>query len=251
MLGQFGQYLVVLLVVGGLVVLAIYLVRQEWQLVQRLAAYAREQGWSFMQHPANQRAFIIKSAHGELDWQIEIYRSGRHQSSLTLWQTGDACLPGGPVLVGANIGDLYTSDGAQQEAQERVTHLGWQLLSRTDGWGSYLLPYPLGLTSLGINPAGLDVQQVGSPVLNERFSVLSATLESAQRLLSPQVEQLLLDWSDNSNFLSSPLVIASQEGIELRLQHERVFQQHELLDQMVGLGLALAMAVNSNGRQGE
>jgi len=75
-------YLVIIAVVGGLFFAIFNLIRREWQVTDQLSEFAIHRGWKLQEHPKVGRAFLISSSDADHPWQIELFRSSRHQPAL-------------------------------------------------------------------------------------------------------------------------------------------------------------------------
>lgn len=235
-------YLVVTVVIGGLLLLVFYLIRQEWQVTDKLAEFAAQRGWSLQEHPDVGRAFVLRGGDPERRWEIELYRSSRHQPALTTWKSTAIDWTATPVLIGAQIAGLFAPDADEGLTAGQLDRLGGELFTRTSGWGALPTPGPWGLLRHGIEPGDLTLQSAGSEEFRRIFSVLSGSLPAAQRLLSNSVERQLLAWPDMTTRMDAPLVIANQEGLSVRLPHDKAIKQTDLLESLEELGLALEEA---------
>jgi hypothetical protein len=238
-------YLVLVLLIGGLMLMVTYFIRQEGGVVDKLAAFADQRGWGLREHPEVDRAFIFQADDSQGGWEIELVRSGRHQPALTTWKSTKIDWTEAPVLIGAQIEELLKTDGDESLNAEQLERLGGELMTRTTGWGAMPAPGPWGLLRLGFEPADLKAQPVGSEALRQIFSVLSRSATAAEGLLNSEVERLLLVWPEMQTRMDPPLVIANQEGLRVRLPHDKAIQQTDLLDRLVELGLALEGAARN------
>lgn len=236
-------FVVMILIAGGLIVVGAYIARQEIGQVESLGRHARERGWSLERHPVVSRALVFKGRSGPVGWRIELYRSGRYQSARTTWITEDVSLAGGPVLIGADLDALSLAENGELADKGALNQLGQEFLDRPAGWGAPALPGWLELGRMGIDLARIVPQPAGSAAFQERFSVLAPSLERAQRLLSPQVEALWLEWAPTGASAELPLVVANLDGLSLRLANDRALKDPQILDRLAALGLALAETI--------
>jgi len=233
-----SQLLIPILIIAGLLAMAAYYVRKEWKTLFEIKELAKRRGWTLQPHPAANRAYIFKDRHGEITWEIELYRSGRSQSALTLWKTDDAAYPDGPVLIGVGLDAEYAPTAGEGESLQP----NWELMLRPAGWGAMAVMNPFGLSRLGIDPTGLELQQAGSSAFQEKYSVLGKSPASIERLLTSQVERQLLNWPETRSVIDYPLVIAGPAGITIRLNNDHAAESPDLLDKLIDLGLSLAQA---------
>jgi len=238
-MANLSQIALGILVIALSLLMAGYLVRRERKVTEQLQEKAAQHGWSLQRHPAARRAFRIKGRSGEIHWEMELFRSGKQQSALTLWRCMDGGYDGGPALIGVGLDRLYGQAAPGEEPRPDVNELGWQLLLRPSGWGVFAAFSPLGLQQLGIEPSGLSPQTAGSSAFQARYTVLAHSLTGAERLLSPTLERALLDWPESKSFIDYPLLVAGREEITIRLHNDRPAEQPELLEKIIGLGLAL------------
>jgi hypothetical protein len=236
-------FVVMILIAGGLLVVGAYIARQELGQAESLGRHARERGWSLERHPVVSRALVFKGPSDPVGWRIELYRSGRYQSAMTIWLAEDVALVDGPVLIGAGLDGLHMAEDGELAGKAALNQLGQEFLSRPAGWGAPALPGWLELARMGIDLARVVPQPAGSAAFQEHFSVLAPSLERAQRLLSPQVEARWLDWAQIEASAGLPLVVANLDGLSLRLANDRALVEPQILDRLAALGLALAETI--------
>jgi len=236
-------FLVMVLIFGGLLTLAAYTVQREWKLEEGLAEFARGRGWSFQRHPAGRKAYIFKSREDPVAWTLELYRSGKYQAAQTLWATDDHALSEGPVLIGSEIAHVYAGGSVDDQTRQQVARVGWELFTRTSGWGAFALPNLARIENLGLDSDRLAPRPAGSNDFQKHYSSIGPSTGLVERLLTPRLQALLLKWPSSHSLAEMPLLIAASDGLSVRLASDRPAGHPELLADLVEIGLALADAL--------
>ncbi len=258
--------LIVLLTAGMVFLL---LIDQRWRR-QRLGALrdlAQASGWQLQTHvpvPTRPSRFFdvvlsgsaVGADGGRLPWTIAFrpaessQRSGSQSSSSASveWQATAVDLPFDTVLL---LPMLPRSAGGPPVNMEQMGGLGAQL-------GMFAVR--LMLRSLGIEGEGLEFQQAGSDIFRKEYAVLSRSAGSAQRVLTPELENALLDWPAPGSSKYLPGVIIDDGGVRVRIQNDitvadqlnpsRLAYERQLPGRLLQLGLVVCRALQAAGTGG-
>lgn len=210
-----GSLIVILLT--GVVVAAVFILtkRAKKRQLERLESLARQKGWQFeaIKEPLS-NGYRMKGGN----WTLEALKIARGQSvepqqsnisSETLLKSSSLYLPGRNLLVGPKPAQV---------------DLG--------GFGE-MLKQKLIQTVLGDSGKGMAEVQTGSSFFRERFMTLANDPEDARRILTPQVEQLLLKLE-----AKKPVLKVSQAGLEIKLDNDYLEKDDDIIN-FVELGEAL------------
>jgi hypothetical protein len=239
-------FLAIAVAIGLLAIIPIYIISQERKANQQLVDIAQARGWSIAPHPTTQRAFIFRPSESGDDWQLELYRSSSHQAALTIWKSKLVGWGNDLVLISTRLAgwdDLATQEGLPPDA---LAQLGGELFTRTNGWGAMPSSGPWGMFKLGITPADLTPLEAGSAAFRSVYGLLGNSPSLAEHLLNPEVETLLLRWVEAGLENDTPMVIANQAELSVRLPNDEGIQRKELLDELVALGSALTQAAQQD-----
>lgn len=259
--------LMVLFVIGMVLLL---LVDQRWrkQRLTVLRDLAQGSGWQLRTHvpvPTKPSCFYDVVLEGtavgvngaQLPWTIAFrpaessQRSGaEHTSSGSAeWSTAAATLPYDSVLL---LPMLPKSAGGTPVNMEQMGGLGAQM-------GMFAIR--LMLRSLGIEGEGLEFQQAGSDVFRKGYAVLSRSADSARRVLTPEIENALLDWSALGSQKNLPGVIVDERGVRVRIQNDitvadqlrasRLEYERQLPGRLLQVGLVVCRVLQASKARGE
>jgi len=208
--------LIVIALTGVVVAVILILTkRAKKQQLERLEGLARQKGWQFEAIKERlSNGYRMKGGN----WTLEALKIARGQSvepqqsnisSETLLKSSSLYLPGRNLLVGPKPAQV---------------DLG--------GFGE-MLKQKLIQTVLGDSGKGMAEVQTGSSFFRERFMTLANDPEDARRILTPQVEQLLLKLE-----AKKPVLKVSQAGLEIKLDNDYLEKDDDIIN-FVELGEAL------------
>ncbi len=207
----------IVIALTGVVVAVIFILtkRAKKQQLERLDGLARQKGWQFEAIKERlSNGYRMKGGN----WTLEALKIARGQSvepqqsnisSETLLKSSSLYLPGRNLLVGPKPAQV---------------DLG--------GFGE-MLKQKLIQTVLGDSGKGMAEVQTGSSFFRERFMTLANDPEDARRILTPQVEQLLLKLE-----AKKPVLKVSQAGLEIKLDNDYLEKDDDIIN-FVELGEAL------------
>lgn len=207
----------IVIALTGVVVAVIFILtkRAKKQQLERLDGLARQKGWQFEAIKERlSNGYRMKGGN----WTLEALKIARGQSvepqqsnisSETHLKSSSLYLPGRNLLVGPKPAQV---------------DLG--------GFGE-MLKQKLIQTVLGDSGKGMAEVQTGSSFFRERFMTLANDPEDARRILTPQVEQLLLKLE-----AKKPVLKVSQAGLEIKLDNDYLEKDDDIIN-FVELGEAL------------
>lgn len=232
-------YLILIVLLGILIPGAIYLIRQEQKGIENLKNIAAKHGWTLRKHPAANRAFLIAGRSQTIDWEIELYRSGRSQTALTQWQTTSAAFAAGPLVIGGKV-DRAISNG--DDRATAISKVDWELLARPSGWGALAFPSPLGGKLFAADLSNLSIYPAGSSDFQSRYVVFAQSPAEAQKVITLELEEQFIHWPESPAARDFPLVIADPEGIRVQLQNERAISEPDVLERIIDMGIVISNA---------
>jgi len=207
----------IVIALTGVVVAAIFVLtkRAKKQQLERIESLARRKGWQFeaIKEPLS-NGYRMKGGN----WTLEALKIARGQSvepqqsnisSETIFKSNSLYLPGRNMLVGPKPAQV---------------NLG--------GFGE-MLKQKLIQTVLGDSGKGMAEVQSGSSTFRERFMTLANDPEDARRILTPQVEQLLMKFE-----AKKPVLKVTQAGLEIKLDNDYLEKDEDIIN-FVELGEAL------------
>lgn len=207
----------IVIALTGVVVAVIFILikRAKKQQLERLDGLARQKGWQFEAIKERlSNGYRMKGGN----WTLEALKIARGQSvepqqsnisSETLLKSSSLYLPGRNLLVGPKPAQV---------------DLG--------GFGE-MLKQKLIQTVLGDSGKGMAEVQTGSSFFRERFMTLANDPEDARRILTPQVEQLLMKLE-----AKKPVLKITQAGLEIKLDNDYLEKDDDIIN-FVELGEAL------------
>ncbi len=206
--------LAVLLVIGGGVYLLVH--RKQAEAEQKIIQLATTNGWQYEQvRKPLSWGIRISSAR----WTLESLSisSGRESDSgssnismSTHWLADD---PGSTLLIG-----------------ERTSQ------ADLGGFGDMLVRQTLSM-ALGADANGLTEVRVGNPAFQKRYMVWSQDTAKVGKVLTPQIESILLSWKG-----MSPLIKHTSAGLSIEIRGVRI-KKAEDIQSLVNLGTTLLDAI--------
>lgn len=205
----------------GIVVVAILVItgRKKQENDQAIEKLAMESGWRYEKiNQTQQNGFILNSQ----DWMLEALTTSTDSPSQAgssdfafsnTWRTTRKNSPTGIVMIGHKL-PLVNFGGLGESLIQDALRL--MVGDKTD-------------------PAfGIHEVFIGRTAFRDRFSVWATSQEVAEKLLSFELENALLNWK----FKDIPNIIFKPTGVEIVSKHERL-DTVEKVQAMVDLGKAV------------
>ncbi len=211
-----------LVVLGtGLVVAFIFLAvaRAKKQKLAQIQQLAREKGWAY--EAVRERLGAGYRLRGP-GWTFEALTTSTggpeaegssNVTSSTRWESDRAALPGHTLLIGERVGHPALGPLADTLLQQALKMI---------------------LGDEAADAEGLSEIPAGSQTFQQRYMLWATDPADAERVLTPQVERVLLDWP----LKPLPIVRLTPRGLRIDILHRRVEDLKEV-EAIITLGKLL------------
>lgn len=183
---------------------------------------ARQAGWKI-----GKKQFGGTSTPG-IDWTLDI--NSEDSNNTLFWETKNASLKGGVlVIMPRMVLQVYGGKGSK---------MAFSLTGRGKNW---LKP---GIKTLQLAIEKSQAVDAGSKFFQQRYGSFSNLPETAEALLTPEIEAMLMDFPHQPGQPFTPLYVILNPN-NLQVFAETSLQGMEAYTRMVNLGTAISIQVNT------
>jgi hypothetical protein len=201
----------VVLLVGGVAVL-LFMRRRQEQAEKELVQLAEQNGWKF------------ESVRQPLKWGIRLSTSEWTLEALSV-SSGRESESGSSNISMSTIWRADSS-GSTLFIGERTSQVD------LGGFGNVLVRQALSM-ALGADADGMTEIHLGSQAFQQRFMVWSRNELDGEKLITPKVESLLMNWRG-----TAPLIKRTSDGLRVELRGIHLKKANDII-RLVDLGIAL------------
>lgn len=214
--------------------LFVLLKRHDKKVEEELTSNASMRGWNVKKiNEGNVWGYLLTGMTDGISWSIEAsrirsrssysHRAGGQTSQKTCWHTGEIFIDDGLILIGQMIGPVKNLSEIQN-----MKGLFGKMIQK-------VLETMLGEDAKRFSE--LKEVPLYSSRLQERFMVWATDEQISNKLISSEVEKVLLGMPDRKNIM----IKMNQKGLHIELRGVQIIDI-KLLEPIIGLGEALVRA---------